>query len=423
VRTADGRLAVTARVGDRPGRAFDGADGDLDRMIDLSAEQVFCATQLYRCAVHLDGLGRRAEALQVLDRLARIGPPTERLWALADATAIQTEAGDAALAIATGRKGLALDPNFLFLRWNLSAPYGRRGWTEAQLGELHAVARILQHEQPDLEPARLAELRQASTSDLAAALGDFQSAFEADNVAVSRAVGDEISRARMRRLRDAIGLHDRATQDLALAALSHQPPPANLLARGAAVEMAAQRLSVALDRSDATALPAMIAALEAAQAADPANAAVGLNALVLARAKIAVGDTAGASAMLTAAPADCYFCAIARGELARAQGDAHAADTWFIRAAQLGPSLPFADEAWGRVELARGHLSVAPGRFASAVKSAPRWADPQKGWGDVLARQGLWREALEHYDAALKLAPAWPELRQARAAAAAAHPR
>jgi tetratricopeptide (TPR) repeat protein len=419
VRTPDGRLAVTARVGDRPGQVFQGADGDLDKMIDLSAEQVFCATQLYRCAVHLDGHGRRMEALAALDRLARIGAPTERLWALAAATAIQTETGEPARAIATARRGLAIDPNFVMLHWNLGAPYARLGWAEAELGELRATVRLLQHEQSDLDPARLAELHQAAAADLAAALGDYQGALEADNIAVSRALGDEISQARMRRLRDTIGLHDPAAQDLALAALTRQPPSPRMLARGGAVELATRRLMLILDRPAPTALPAAIADLQAARASDPASFAVGLNAPVLARGQVAAGDLAGAAATLAATPADCYFCAIARGELARAQGNAHGADTWFSRAAQLGPSLPFADEAWGRVELAREHLSVAPGRFASAVRRAPRWADPQKGWGDVMARQGEWRDALDHYDAALKLAPNWPALQQARATAAA----
>ena len=419
VRTPDSRLAVTVRVADRPGQSVQGPDGELDTMIAQSAEQVFCATQLYRCAIHLDDLGQHAQALEVLDRLARTGPPAERLWALATATAIHTETGDISSAIATGRAGLADDPNFVLLHWNLSEPYARRGWAEAELGELRASVRLLQHAQPALDATGLAEMRQAATAALAAATGDYLTAANADRVARTRAIGDEVWRARLRRLRDLEGLHDQATRELALAAFERQPPPSRMLASGAAVSLAADRLKLTIEKADRAALPAAIAGLQAALAADPAHGSATLGAPVLAQGQIAAGDLAGAAATLAAAPADCYFCAIARGELAGAQGDAHGADTWFIRAAQLGPSLPFADEAWGRAELARGHLTVAPGRFASAAQKGPRWADPQKGWGDVLARQGQWRDAVVRYDAALKLAPDWPELQQARAAAAA----
>lgn len=419
VRNPDGGLAVTARVGDLPGQAFRGADADLDRLVDLSAEQVFCATRLYRCAIHLDSQGRPAEALAVLDRLSRTGSQVERIWALSAATAIYTEVGDTARAVFTGRRGLAIDPSFVMLHWRLSTPYAQQGQAEAELTELRTAAGILQRAQPNLDQQGLIELRQAVTSNQAAAMGDFQSAIGSDQAMVGHAFGDDLWRARLRRLRDATGLHDRTLQDLALAALERDPPPVRLAAQGATVRLAATRLALTLERAETAALPAGIATLRSALAADPAHAAPGLTTPVLARAQIATGDLAGAQATLNAAPADCYACAIARGELARAQGNPHEADSWFIRASQLGPSLPFADEAWGRVELARGHLSIAPGRFASAVRRAPRWADPQKGWGDVLALQGQWREALDHYDAALKLAPTWRDLQQARAAAAA----
>ena len=419
VRTPDGGLAVTARVGDRPGQAFHGGESDLDKLVDLSAEQVFCTTRLYRCAIHLGDQGRPADALSVLDRLSRTGSPVDRIWALSEATAIQTEIGDGARAIVTGRRGLEIDPSFVMLHWNLSAPYGLQGQAEAALAELHAASGLLQRPQPSLDPIGLIGLRQAVASDQAAAVGDYQSALGSDQTLVGHAYGEDLWRARLRRLRDAIGLHDRAMQDLALAALQRDPIPRRLTVSGASVRFATTGLALMLDRGEVQALPQGVVALKAALTADPAHAAPGYTLPVLARAQIATGDLAGAQATLSSAPADCYDCAIARGELARAQGNAHEADTWFIRASQLGPSLPFADEAWGRVELARGHLSIAPGRFASASRRAPRWADPQKGWGDVLAQQGQWREALEHYDAALKLAPNWRELQQARAAAAA----
>jgi tetratricopeptide (TPR) repeat protein len=130
------------------------------------------------------------------------------------------------------------------------------------------------------------------------------------------------------------------------------------------------------------------------------------------------GDVAGAEALISATPLDCYLCVRVRGQIAAIHGDSPSAERWFAEAVRQAPSIPFAYSEWGNMELSKGDTKSALTKFAGAHLRGPHFADPLKGWGDALARQGQWSSALAKYDEALEDAPNWKELKAAREAVA-----
>lgn len=125
------------------------------------------------------------------------------------------------------------------------------------------------------------------------------------------------------------------------------------------------------------------------------------------------GDVERAALVIAGTPTDCYQCVIARGVVAEASGDRATADRWFAEAVRQAPSLPFANEEWGRAKLARGDLDGALAEFREANRRSPNWADPLKGWGDVLLARGDSRGALRQYEAAHRRAPQWRAIAEA----------
>jgi tetratricopeptide (TPR) repeat protein len=130
------------------------------------------------------------------------------------------------------------------------------------------------------------------------------------------------------------------------------------------------------------------------------------------------GDAAGAEALISATPLDCYLCVRIRAQIAAMQHDWPTAERWFAEAVRQAPSLPFAYSEWGDMRLSKGDVNGALEQFAAAHEHGPHFADPLKGWGDALARQGQWSSALAKYEEALEYAPHWKDLRAAREAAA-----
>ena len=419
VRGKDGRIAVTARVGDSVPRTFQGPEADLDRLIGEAATQVYCDTQSYRCALYVQRQpGRFLEGAAKMEHLAKTGSPIDRLWAQNGVGVARRNLGDLAGAIDQARKTLAIDPGFQPAHWNLAVNLQWGGRPEAALSELRLAAKP--GPQPAARPELVGDIVRTAAGDLASLAAEFSSAVTYYRVAIDKVPEHNGRDRQLRSLRASTHLHDVAAAKAALAAIDTGPVQGRGWNDFEDVLIASQRLELMVEAGDKAAVVEAIAKLKAALVATPeARAMISPVVPNLALGQLFVGDMAGAEATLSAAPEDCYECDIARGHLAIAKGDAHSADVWFAKASSLGPSLAFADEAWGRAELSRGHLAAASGRFMQATKRAPHWADPLKGLGDIAARQGRWTDALERYDAALKCAPNWAALHQARAAAAA----
>ena len=123
-----------------------------------------------------------------------------------------------------------------------------------------------------------------------------------------------------------------------------------------------------------------------------------------------LGDPAAARATLAQTGGDCYPCLIARGDVEAVARNWDAARTWYARAAQQGPSLPFADFRWGAMLLAKGDLDGAITHFAEAHKRGPHFADPLEMWGETLILQNRSDLAAAKFAEAAQYAPNWGRL-------------
>ncbi len=122
------------------------------------------------------------------------------------------------------------------------------------------------------------------------------------------------------------------------------------------------------------------------------------------------GDAARAEATLRGLPDDCYPCARAHGTVAMLEKRYAAAAWWFVRAAQMGPSLPFAYADWGQMLLTTRDYDAAIAKFAEASRKGPHFADPLEMWGEALMAKNRSDLALAKFEEANKYAPNWGRL-------------
>jgi len=130
VRTNKG-FALTVRYGSQPGVTTQGPAGDLDSMVQSSAEHVFAAARPYRFVDYLTHKYRYEEAGQLVPALAAHGSDQER--ALAYAAWAELEfygTGNMGAALAKGREAVRLDPRNPLTRFWLAAAEGNLGHDE-----------------------------------------------------------------------------------------------------------------------------------------------------------------------------------------------------------------------------------------------------------------------------------------------------
>jgi tetratricopeptide (TPR) repeat protein len=125
---------------------------------------------------------------------------------------------------------------------------------------------------------------------------------------------------------------------------------------------------------------------------------------------IDAGAAGQAWTMLQGLPEDCYPCVVARARVAAALGRRAEAEKLFAQAKRLGPSLPQADEARGRMLLAAGDANGALRAFQQSISTETRFADAHEGAGEAYAALRDWSAAAREYGSAAKLAPQWGKL-------------
>jgi tetratricopeptide (TPR) repeat protein len=123
-----------------------------------------------------------------------------------------------------------------------------------------------------------------------------------------------------------------------------------------------------------------------------------------------LGHFADAERRVSPMPADCYRCLMARAQVADMRGQAARADWWFARAVASNPSIPLADEEWGRALLKRGQPDAAIEKFKQSNGKDPHFADPLEGWGEALMAKNQSHLALAKFAEADKYAPNWGRL-------------
>ncbi|NEX91942.1 hypothetical protein [Caulobacter sp. 17J65-9] len=420
-RLADGRLAVTTRVGATPATRSEGAEDELDALLQKGAEAIYAETQPYRYSVWLVRENRIDDARAVLQRLVAGTDKNEQLWGYY---------GLGNLAETLAEKefyyGVALrkNPRFAPARFNLAQAVGGFGQEERGYQELGRFLADAGSARREFEPGWAADMLNEAEASRAALVGDLGRAGELSETGVDLAVASFKSAALVRAALTMAEGHDPAAARRILQAngLSTPQAMARLQAQfGPTVEVES---AFARAIGDWEAVRARLADVLAATGdhergpyqADP----TALTRTVLALAYAKLGRIAEARATIAPTDLDCAPCVRARGLVEAYAGDARAADHWLSESVRITPSLPAAHNDWAEAYLVRGDAAGALAQARLAVRKGPNWAEPRKLWGDALILQNKPAEAVRQYHDAVKLAPHWGALHLALGRAQAA---
>jgi hypothetical protein len=424
-KTADG-IALTARLGDTPPQTFTGADAKIDGLAQQAAEAIYRDSQPYRFGQYLDQHGRIAEAFAVISDLATHGPSSERGWAYAQWSLMDTnDHGDAVAARDHGLKALAqggsatVDAEIALVSEEQWSGHDQKELLYAIDLEARSQVRAPEQTEAFFNENRL--VATAFLENLTGANGDAARLW----LAVEKEIDDQGSQ-------DITGLENMRVLSPALAAtafaLNHDPAAA----RAAANTQRDDNSLLTADADDAfVALPHYwiaaqagnwSAALADSRAAEawlasnkPARPLMGLLQQVWihpleALALVQTGDAAAAEPLIETTPLDCYLCLRVRGQIATLRGERQAADRWFAAAARQAPSPPFAYAEWGTALLQHGKPDAAIEKFKLANQKGPHFADPLEGWGEALIAKNQSHLALAKFAEAEKYAPNWGRL-------------
>jgi tetratricopeptide (TPR) repeat protein len=345
-----------------------------------------------------------AERVAVLAKLASSDDPRERGWANSGWMLALAEAGDLHGAVAKGRAAVKEEPANALFHANLGAQLSGLGHQEAALEEWKTAVRLDRRSNPQMNPRFARRNHHQNVSAVALLTGDYAAAARELMSGVALTTGDE-------RLYfdNAAGLVAEAHDMAEAARLIREAPPR---AVGDLYPTAAPAW-LAFVRGDwADALPLWTEYDKAlAEGAGELQASRTINTWpYLAELRARTGDVAGAAALLSATPADCYDCAVARAVVAGLKGDGTQADRGFAEAARLGPSLPYGLYRWGESLLARGDADAAIAKLRLAQEKGPRYPDPVELWGEALLAKGDAKGAAGKFAQAAALAPKWGRL-------------
>ena len=410
VRTPAG-LVLTVRAGDAAGASVTGAEADLEKLMQISAEQVYKQTQPFRYTRYLLDEKRYDEYLPALQGLADGPPGPDAATAKYSLSKVLLGQGDFAGATRLNNEALAMAPddpvvvdNFRSFSFMLGREEARREMSRRLLNLVPRRAAAM------TETGRAYTLSNAR-ADLAETSGDFLGAarWEQNSKRLAKAAPN-ISTSDPGWIGSNLALaHDAAAADAAFADDHTHPDGSRFL-------LAQQELKAAVALGRWSAALVVGEALRASiQPGWDGSMAPGLalrlfdrqNSSLLGLAMVMSGDIAGGEAKIAAAPLDCYDCVRVRGQLAGLKGDWAGADHWFAQAVKIGPSLPYAHADWGRVLLDRGQPDRAIAQFEIANTRGPHFADPLSWWGEALLRKGETRAAIKKFREADKYAPKW----------------
>ncbi len=401
----DGKVALHAAFADGTMLDVSGPAGDLDKLEQDLAEQVFTHFDPSNVVLYLWGTGRPQEALKQAERDALSVTGRERqadsysLWS----NLTRSIAGDIPLSIQRIRISLALDPKIAAAHNEYAAEELLLGHDELALAERRAAAAQTESDQPKpLQGAGYILIHNLALHRVAEMLGDFGAA-EATECGAT-CLPDNLSAGALYAARR----HDIAAARALLitARASGQADPGESVdaayyiamseGDGAAAARVARTHMHTPGHTGGAAYAAVVDRVET----EP------MVAMALAQA----GDAAGARGIADATPADCYPCEIARASAAAAAKDWSRADFWFAHATALAPSLPYAETEWGRMLRAKGDLDGAIAKFEHAHKKGPHFADPLEMWGEALMAKNRSDLALAKFEEANKYAPNWARL-------------
>ena len=401
VRSDDG-IMLTARS-DNGAVSVSGVEKDFNGLVVKLAEQVYRSTQPFRYGMYLLGKSRRVEALPIMRELALHGDHDDSMWAYNRyaTTASGFEGVQAGLKLLD--QAIALEPDAIGAYDNRGGYLGNLGRWEQSLANFRAqLAALTDGKQTYVLPARVPTFKRVVEAKIAVRLGAHRDAIPIW-LELRRTGWPGLGFANIRSplIGALMGAHEltagRAMQ-AELDSLTSSSDPFREMQFNLAGENWARALALwpqveaginnAYDRSVRKTVYDPVLALTLAH----------------------LGRFAEAERLVAGMPVDCYPCLITRAQVAGLQGEPARADFWFARATKEGPSLPQAEEQWGRAWLVRGKPDAAIAQFAVGNRKSPHFADAIEGWGEALMAKNQSHLALEKFAEADKYAPNWGRL-------------
>jgi tetratricopeptide (TPR) repeat protein len=410
-RDGDG-VAVVARAGSDEGTVFKGKDGEFDALLQKAALSVFEKTQPYRAAVYYsrtDDPKDQEKANAILRTLIATGPPREKAWAMSHLTNDKYNDGDFRAVIAGNTQAIAFDPHNALAPENRAEAERELGWDEAALADFRTTLALTYDGRSDLNPAKLEVAVRFAKAQVDLRLGDILSARKLirEVETMPGYAGSDVNSLAVEMSMSG-WLHDRED----VARIARRPLPANAYSRyfrlyyqigGQVLAGDVQGGIASYRRMRADPVdPEYHGFIEATRNNQPRA----YYALAMAQ----TGDFRAAAGAIDGTPNDCDTCMLVRGRIAAMEKEWGRAAFWFAAAEKHAPTLPFADEAWGRMLLAKSDLDGAIARFVSANRKGPHFADPLEGWGEALIAQNRSDLAIAEFEEAAKYAPAWKRL-------------
>jgi tetratricopeptide (TPR) repeat protein len=394
-------LALTTRYGAEPGATVTGKQGDLDNLVDKSAEQIFAAALPYRYVEYLVHKQRFVEASALLPALAERGSMKDRALANEDWAKVYFFQGEMRRALEKGREAVRLDPDSSMSHGWLGAAEGNIGHDENSYLNLEAAMRNFGDysgaDQRVLLRFSFEAFRDEYTGDFADAvrawrqLADSEPSLgrDAGNASGDAAADHDIPAARrfaaMIKPKDSYGRPE------------PQQPVASFyihVAEGnwtSAVKDGAAAKGILNTQPDQK-WSAFLLASDVAYATARA------------------GDFKAADAIIVHMPTDCDTCQRARARIAALEGHWIEAARDFATVAARSPHEPFAETWWGELLMGKGDLDGAITKFAVASRKGPHFADPLEMWGEALMQKNRSDLALAKFEEANTYAPNWGRL-------------
>jgi tetratricopeptide (TPR) repeat protein len=397
-------IAVTARKNGEAGATFFGVENDLDALMQRAAEHIYSVTQPYRYANFILAQPGAADHAAAIYRKLLAGPNTlERAWAWNGLGTLESSRNPP-LSVYYYAQAIVAMPQF-------SPGYAGLGFEEYFLGRYEnslsnhlAGKRLLDRAHvPDVNPSQLSVRRTKNEALIAVEKGDIRESLRnfrisAQSPRFANLNHDQFPRGALTAL---ALLHDgggvRAyMRDLGIFSIQDRFGATSALWVDGGLEDWPEILRIeksmpeGIRRELYHGYPANLAAISLAHAH--------------------LGDLKGAQTLVAQCDVDSDDCLIARGWIATLQGQPGRADYWFARVESAEPSVPFADEGWGRSLLARGQPDAAIEKFKLSNQKGPHYADALEGWGEALMARNQSHLALAKFAEADKYAPNWGRL-------------
>ena len=395
-------FALTTRYGVEPGATVMGKPGELDNLVDKSAEQIFAAAQPLRFVEYLARKRRFAEALALLPGLVVRGTAQDRALANEAWAKVYFFQGDMPRALERGREAVRLDPDSSLAHAWLGVAEGNFGHEESAYTNMDAAVRLFV-ENSGADESEYLRLGMAAFRDENA--GDFADAvrtwarwadsepllFYTNAEEASGDAADDHDLSAARRFAAAIRAKDTRGRPQA------GPPTASFY-----IHLAAGDWRDAIKDG---------AAADTILKSQPDQK---YNALALAPdyayATARAGDFKTADAIVASTPWDCDTCVRERGRVAALEGHWKEAARDFAIVASRSPHEPFAETFWGEMLLHNGDFDGAVSKFEAAHQKGPHFADPLEMWGEALMQKNRSDLALAKFEEAAKYAPNWGRL-------------